>query len=88
MKAKEYIEKYFDESDEKESLFKIVHALFVEVEVIAKKRNAQLNSALVSIFKEQDKKWEAVLNKLNLPKYKKAFIKYAHYTLPELKELI
>jgi hypothetical protein len=90
MKAKEYIEKFFKEDDVHESLFKIVYTLFAEVETIAEQRNAQLNGAMISIFKEQDKKWLAILNKLGLLDYKggifkKVFVKYLIKKVPELE---
>lgn len=90
MKAKEYIEKFYKEDDLKNSLFEIIYVLFTEVETIAKQRNAQLNAAMFSIFKEQNKKWLAILNKLGLLEFKEGifketFVKYCSKKIPELE---
>lgn len=64
MKAKEYKQLLDLEPDFDEALFTILDLFLKETELLIKKRNAQSNAAMISIFKEMDNKWK-VLCKLD-----------------------
>lgn len=71
MKAIAYFDKYAkqiqESSDEKEVLRNIsnlVTDMMLEVKVIATQRKIQRDSALISIFKEQNQKWNALVSLL------------------------
>ena len=84
MKAKEYVDKYYNADDRDMACVSIMEALFREVKAIADSRNAQSNMALISIFKEQDKKWAAIMRKVGLPQ-NELFIMFCTRQLPDLK---
>ena len=59
MKAKEYAQQYINATDRQYEIGKIWNQFVVEIEDVAKMRNALTNSAWSSIFEEQNMKWKA-----------------------------
>ena len=100
MKAKEYAELLFedikkanDNSDIDRAIGTILSKFMVEGQELAKVRNVELDSGMISIIKEQSDKWAAfgrIVNK----KYGILFIRldgfknYVISKIPELKDQI
>jgi predicted transcriptional regulator len=96
-KAKEYAERLIKHSDSIESAQKeaieVVSEMILEIQEMAKIRNIQSNSALISIVKEQERKWFSICNKVNayIPEYilaRDGFIKALKKTLPMTERLL
>jgi len=75
-KAKHYwsdLKPVFESGDmvkAKEAIGTAVKSIILEIDEIIKMRNAKLNSAMVAIIKDQDKKWNSVVNKSEDAGYK------------------
>jgi len=87
MKAKEYIEKYYQEGNQESSLATIVLNLFLEIETIANMRGAKTDFAILSIVKEQQIKWDAILIRVGLI-HNNIFLEYVVGKIPEVGELL
>ncbi len=87
MKAKEFIEKYYQKENSEKSLLKIVYHLFIEIQTIGEQRHAQTNASFAAIVKEQNKKWHAILNKTGF-KPNSWFIDFVLDKIPELASLL
>jgi hypothetical protein len=63
MKAKDYAklyEKVNAEKGEEEAIYQISNAFLNEIEFLIKSRNCQSDMAVMSVFKELDKKWKVL----------------------------
>lgn len=68
MKATDYLEKYQTENQDKSPDWRVVSTfmnMVLEVNDIAKMRNATRDDALISIFNEQNKKANAFIKMIN-----------------------
>jgi hypothetical protein len=68
MKAKEYFERYVNDTSGKESVILVYEAIisiFLEHKELAKKRNAKSNEAFVAIFEELNKKANSFIKMVN-----------------------
>jgi len=68
MKAKEYFEKYINENQDKSKEWRFIKCLqemILEVNEIAKMRNAKYDRALIAIFNEQNMKAISFIKKVN-----------------------
>jgi hypothetical protein len=95
MKAKEYFQKYVDENQDKEPLYRVVKTMidmFNEVKEIQVIRKAQSNSAMISIMNEQNIKCNSFINKVNaidgLGVKRDAFKGFINNQMPELGLMI
>lgn len=59
MKAKEYAQQYVNATDRKYEIGKIWNQFVVEIEDVAKMRNARTDAAWRAIFEEQELKWKS-----------------------------
>ncbi len=90
MRARQYYEEFLineKKHGETEAFRKLIIDYFDEVMEIAKIRNAKRDSAMISILKEQNDKWNAMRKfdgrfKLN------GFIDFAKHRMPMLSEKI
>jgi hypothetical protein len=68
-RAKDYTDRLIKcdsiESAQKEAK-EVVYEMMLEIEELIKTRNIQTNSALISIFKEQERKWFSICNKVEV----------------------
>lgn len=95
MKAKEYFEKYVNENQDKENMYRVVSIffdLFNEVKEIQLIRKAQSNSAMIAILNEQNLKANSFINKVNeiddLGIKRDAFKIFISQEMPELYKMI
>ena len=68
MKAKEYFNQFLNENQDKTIEWRLVYAfqqMVLEVEKIAKMRNAKADTALVAIFKEIETKSHSFIRMIN-----------------------
>lgn len=90
MKAKEYYEEflgYEKEFGEKQAFYKIVISFALEVEDIVKKRNAKSDQALISILRELNKKWNAMM-RFDLRFKRDGFIEFIKNDMPFIKDAL
>ena len=64
MRAKDYANQYKSSKDKGQALGEIAKAMIVEIADIAKQRHCQSASSIVSVFKEQEQKWQALIRLL------------------------
>ena len=95
MRAKEYFERYVNENQNKEPLYRVVKTMmdmFNEVKEIQEMRKAQSNSAMISILNEQNIKCNSFINKVNkiddLDVKRDAFKDFIKDQMPELSVMI
>ena len=95
MKSKEYFEKYVNENQDEEPLYRVVKTMmemFNEVKEIQEMRKAQSNSAMISILNEQNIKCNSFINKVNeideLGVKRDAFKEFIKDQMPELALMI
>ena len=96
MKAKEYFRVYKEENQDKSYEWRLVNALrkmVLEVEEIAKLRNAQSDNALIAIFNEQNLKAQSFIRMVNdtLQDQKirgDAFVLFVKEESPDLAKMI
>ena len=95
MKAKEYYETFLKdekESGEIQAFTNMINGYFAEVKEIAEirmggKLATTTNSTMISIFKEQNLKWNAMI-KFD-PRFKRdGFMEFAKHRMSTLKELM
>lgn len=75
MKAKEFFQKYLNEDQDKSPewrLLNIMRLMILEVQEIAKTRNAKRDEALISIINEQVLKSKAFIKMINETEYFKS----------------
>lgn len=95
MKAKEYFEKYVNENQDKEKMYRVVSIffdIFNEVKEIRLMRKAQSNSAMIAILNEQNLKANSFIRKVNeiddLGIKKDAFKIFINEEMPKLSKMI
>lgn len=99
MKAKEYFNKFLNENQDKTVNWRLndtFRQMVLEVEAIAKMRNAKYDGALCAIFKEQLLKANSFVKMVNETEpfksgktlKKDAFKIYVQITSPELAKLV
>lgn len=72
MKAKDYFKQFNEENQDKIPEWRLIFAfnqMFNEVKEVAKMRNAKSNSAMISIFNEQNQKANSFIRMLNVTDY-------------------
>lgn len=92
MKAIELIQKYETKlvsriyEDKVEAAKNIINDLSIEAGSLIKSRKAVKDSSLISILKEQNDKWNAIVRKMeDCPLKRDAFKEIWLYKMPELK---
>ena len=95
MKAKEYFERYVNENQSEEPLYRVVKTMmdmFNEAKDIQLMRKARSNSAMISILNEQNTKCNSFIRKVNeidgLAIRRDAFKDFIKIQMPELYEMI
>ena len=93
MKAKEYYEAFLrdeKESGETQAFTNLINGYFAEVKEITKirmKGKMATNSVMISIFKEQNQKWNA-MRKFD-PRFRRdGFLGFAKYRMPMLEDYL
>ena len=66
MTAKEYIEQYNNALDKEYEIFVIFYCLIKEIKELAKSRNLMTDAALKDIILEQDRKWRAFAQQVDI----------------------
>lgn len=88
MKAKEYYKEFLSYEKnfgENRAFYHIAVSFAVELTDIAKKRNAHSDQALISILRELNKKWNAMMHFDSRFK-RDGFIEFMKHKMPFLKE--
>lgn len=67
MKAKEYAKIYLESEDKAVGVFEIIRDILFESQQIIKDRHIKRVSALLDVFDELEKKWQAVVRRANIP---------------------
>jgi hypothetical protein len=68
MKAKDYFKQFNEENQDKSQEWRVIHVfsqMVIEINDIAKMRNAKSDQALISIFKEQNLKCNSFCKMIN-----------------------
>lgn len=87
MKANEYLKKFYRIENSEKSLLRIVTELFLEIREIRKVRHAHSDASFVSIVREQNQKWNAILDRLHHER-NNDFRNFVILKLPEIGQFL
>ena len=88
MKAKELYAQYLidlEQSNRLDATYKLLKKMSEEIQQIAKKRGAEKDDAIASIFAEQNRKWNAIC-KLDKSFKRNGFLVLWKKNIPDLEE--
>jgi hypothetical protein len=80
MKAKEYAENYMKSDNKNDEIINIARSFLTEIDIMAKARNAKMDSALIPICRELNQKWITFATLVNKKLPISEPIKYTGFT--------